>query len=147
MFRYLYMTRNPLKKIKIGIDIHGVIDSNPEFFSSLSKLLVDNGHEVHILTGSKLKLEEDFLKEHNISFTHLYSITEHHENLGTPIKWDNAGDPHLDTYLWDKSKAEYCKEHGIDIHFDDSDTYGYFFKTAYARFYGKDTDRTKKRRL
>jgi UDP:flavonoid glycosyltransferase YjiC (YdhE family) len=135
------------KKIKIGIDIHGVIDAHPEFFSTLTKLLVDNGHEVHIITGSKITEEMEHLEKFGISYTHLFSITDHHANKGTAIKWDEKGEPHLDPYLWDKTKAEYCKEAGIDLHFDDSDTYNYFFKTPYARFFAKDTHRNKKRFL
>lgn len=135
------------KKIKIGIDIHGVIDVHPEFFSVLTKLLVDNGHEVHIITGSRIKEEIKHLENYNVSYTHLFSITDHHTNKGTVVTWDDKGEPHLDPYLWDKTKAEYCKEAGIDLHFDDSDTYNYFFKTPYARFFSKDTHRNKKRFL
>lgn len=134
-------------KLKVGIDIHGVIDVRPDFFSTLSKLLVDNLHEVHVITGAKIDHDIKYLKKHKIHFTHLFSITDHHSNKGTPIVWDKNGDPHFDAYTWDKTKAEYCKEQGIDLHFDDSDTYNYFFKTPYARFYSKDTHRGKKRFL
>jgi len=41
--------------MKVGLDIHGVVDVRPEFFSELSKLLVSNGHEVHIITGGSVK--------------------------------------------------------------------------------------------
>jgi len=134
-------------KIKIGLDIHGVVDSNIDFFKVLSKLLVDNGHEVHIITGAKIEKELPFLKKNKISYTHLFSITDCHVEKGTKIMWDEKNDPHLDTYLWDKAKAEYCKKHNIDIHFDDSDIYNYFFKTPYARYFSKDTKRNKKVRL
>ncbi len=132
------------KQIKIGLDLHGVIDAKPDFFRALTKLFVDNGHEVHIITGSKAEVEVEKIKELGVSYTHIFSITDHHIKAGTPIKWDDKGEPHLDTYHWDKTKAEYCHEHGIDLHFDDSDTYGYFFKTPYTRFYSKDSHRTKK---
>ena len=40
------------KKIyKLGLDLHGVTDKVPDFFSILTKLLVENGHEVHLMTG------------------------------------------------------------------------------------------------
>lgn len=140
------MSKTP-KKIKIGLDIHGVLDSRPEFFSVLTKLLVDNGHEVHIITGAKTETELENMKKHNISYTHVFSITDHHVVKKTPVTWDEKGEPHMDTYLWDKTKAEYCKEHDIDMHFDDSDIYHYFFKTPYARFYSKDSERNNKRYL
>ena len=135
------------KKIKIGIDIHGVIDTNLNFFKVLTKLLVDNGHEVHIITGAKIGNEMPFLKKHKIFYTHLFSITDHHIKNGTKIVWDKKDKPHLDTYLWDKTKAEYCKKQKIDIHFDDSDIYKHFFKTPYARFYSKNTKRNNKTHL
>lgn len=134
-------------KIKIGLDIHGVIDSNLGFFKTLAKLLVDNGHEVHIVTGAKIEKEIPFLKKNNISYTHLFSITDYHIEKGTKITWDERNNPHLETYLWDKTKAEYCKKQKIDIHFDDSDIYNHFFKTPYARYFSKDTRKTRKLHL
>ena len=134
-----------MNKFKIGLDIHGVIDSNPEFFAAFTRTMVAAGHEVHILTGPKItpKIINE-LKTMHIDFTHLFSITDHHEAVGTPIIWDEYGNPHMDAYLWDKTKAEYCKAQGIELHIDDSDSYAYFFKTPYARFYSKDTDRVRK---
>ncbi len=135
------------KKIKIGLDLHGVVDARPDFFRELARLLVDNGHEVHIITGATSGEEMAKIQELGIPYTHIFSITDHHANIGTPIAWDDKGEPHLDTYLWDKTKAEYCKEHGIDLHFDDSDIYHYFFKTPYTRFYSKDSHRIQKTHL
>ena len=40
--------------MNIGLDIHGVITSNPRFFSHFSTLAVERGHEVHIITGAML---------------------------------------------------------------------------------------------
>jgi hypothetical protein len=137
----------PAKKIKIGLDLHGVIDARPEFFKELTRLFVENGHEVHIITGAVPTTELQKIKELGVSYTHLFSITDHHKQIGTPITWDEKGHPHLDTYLWDKTKAEYCKKHDIDLHIDDSDIYHYFFKTPYSRFYTKDSHRNKKTHL
>ena len=52
--------------------------------------------------------------------------------------WDANGHPFMNDYDWDKTKADYCLKHGIQLHIDDSDAYGYFFKTPYARFYSKN---------
>jgi hypothetical protein len=43
-----------MKKLKIGLDIHGICDANPEFFSELSRLFVNAEHEVHIITGRRV---------------------------------------------------------------------------------------------
>ena len=134
-----------MNKFKVGIDFHGVIDSSPEFFAALTGCLVKAGHEVHIITGPRVTAQlTDQLKELRISFTHIFSITDKHVEAGTPMTWDDKGNPHLDAYLWDKTKAEYCKEQDINLHLDDSDVYGYFFKTPYARFFSKDTKRIRK---
>ncbi len=130
--------------IKIGLDLHGVVDARPRFFATLTQLLVKQGHEVHIISGGLKKNEKAQLKKLGVAYTHFFSISDHHNSLGTPIRWDKNGNPHLDAYVWDKTKGEYCAKHGIDLHFDDSDLYAYFFKTPYARFLSKDTRRIKK---
>lgn len=136
-----------MNKIKIGLDIHGVIDARKEFFSALSKTLVAAGHEVHIITGPPVAAIKDELASYGIEYTHIFSIVDYHASIGTDIKWDSKGHAHFDPYLWDKTKAEYCQREGIDLHLDDSDTYNYFFKTPYARFYSKDTSRVRKTQI
>ena len=42
--------------MKIGLDFHGVINTSPEFFGLISKLLLDAGHEVHIITGNDIDM-------------------------------------------------------------------------------------------
>jgi hypothetical protein len=131
-------------KIKIGLDFHGVVDEKLNFFKTLMKLLIDNGHEVHIITGGVGKVQLSLLKKLKIPYTHFFSITDYHTSRKTPILWDENNEPHLDPYLWDKAKGEYCKKNKIDLHFDDSEIYHYFFKTPYARFYSRDSKRTSK---
>jgi len=136
------------KQLKVGLDLHGVLDAKPKLFGPLSSALVDAGHEVHIITGPEWsKKLENQLYDLEIYFTHFFSIVEYHKNRGTDMRIDEFGHVHLDPYLWDKTKGEYCARVGIDLHFDDSDTYGYFFKTPYARFFSKDTPRAKKMSL
>ena len=122
------------KKIKLGLDLHGVCSAVPEFFSVLSKLLVDNGHEVHIITGMKAARAETELATLNIKYTDLFSVTDHHSAKGTQIYWDEDGNPHLNQVLWESTKGEYCKKKGIDLHLDDSEIYWEYFTTPYAKF-------------
>lgn len=109
--------------MKIGLDIHGVIDTFP-FFSSLSMLLWNNKCEIHIITGLKRTPDVDeMLAEHGICFTHYFSIVEALEPLGL-ITWDEKGLPwSSDSDAWDRAKAKYCHDVGIDLMFDDSDKY------------------------
>jgi len=122
----------PKKKLKIGLDVHGICDANPEFFSELSRLLVNNNHEVHIITGRRVRdgaLEE--IKELGISYTHFFSIADFHEEIGTKVWEDDNGNPWLEGELWDKTKDEYCKRHRIDFHIDDTERYGEYFETPF----------------
>ena len=40
-------------KMKIGLDVHGVLDEEPEFFALMGKYFVENGHEVHEIANSQ----------------------------------------------------------------------------------------------
>ncbi len=121
--------------IKIGIDVHGVADANPHFFSALSRILVENGHEVHILTGAEHtpELEHEIRHILGLSFTHFFSTTSHHKKAGTVITYID-GNPYMDNKIWNRAKAEYCRNHGIHLHIDDSDVYGKHFETPYAKY-------------
>ncbi len=122
------------KTMKIGFDIHGVCDKAPEFFSLISKLLVDSGNEVIIITG---RMEShgaiDEIKKLGISYTKFFSIVDYHINKGTEIKYDDKGNPWIDDDTWNQTKAEICEKEKIDFHIDDSPIYGEYFKTPYAQ--------------
>jgi hypothetical protein len=120
------------KKLKIGLDIHGICDANPEFFSELSRLFVDAGHDVHIITGRRVSdgaLDE--IKDLNLSYTHFFSISDYHVEKGTKVWEDDDGNPWLEGELWDRTKGDYCAEHQIDFHIDDTARYGDYFKTTF----------------
>lgn len=122
----------PKKKLKIGLDIHGICDANPEFFSELSRLFVNAGHEVHILTGRRVSdgaLEE--IEGLGLSYTHFFSISDYHVEIGTKVWEDDEGNPWLEGELWDRTKGDYCAKHKIDFHIDDTARYGDYFKTTF----------------
>lgn len=124
--------------IRIGIDIGGVCDRLWPFFAVLSNLLVDNGHEVHIITGQEETDElKNRLKKWCIKYTHFFSITDYQRSQGVEITRDEKDTPWMDKEIWNRTKGEYCKREGIDIHFDDSGEYGKFFDTVYAKVYLK----------
>lgn len=119
---------------KIGLDIHGVISSNPEFFSQLTKDLISAGWEVHILTGPTKKKALAEIKDFNISYTHFFSIEDYHLEKKTPILYDELGNPWLDSETWDKTKGQYCEENKISLHLDDTGRYKKYFKTDFALY-------------
>jgi hypothetical protein len=115
------------------------MDEVPELFSVLSKTLVDAGHQVYVITGPPdgPRLREE-LQRLNITYTHLFSIVDYHKSIGTEMMVDDKGNHYLDDYLWDKTKGDFCLREGIDLHIDDSDSYSFFFKTPYCRFFSKN---------
>jgi len=128
--------------MKIALDIHGVCDNAPEFFSLISKLLVGDGHEVHILTGRR---ESDGavkeINELNISYTHFFSIADYHTNNGTEMHDDENGNPWMDGDVWDRTKGDYCKDNKIDFCIDDTERYNKYFETPFAYMKIKTDDK------
>lgn len=121
--------------MRIGLDIHGVITRNPNFFSLLSQLIISEGNELHIITGSMLtedKINE--LKGYGVEWTHLFSISDYHKHLGTPMTFSDPDNPWIDGKAWDKTKSKYCADFKIDFHIDDTERYGEYFKTPFALY-------------
>lgn len=120
--------------MKFGIDIHGVADTKKKFFAIFTKRLIENGHEVHIITGSQRTPENEAqLKEYGIQYTHFFSIADNLIAEGCTVSWSDRNNPWFEKVYWDDAKAKYCARQKIDIHFDDSDEYGQYFKTLYVR--------------
>ncbi len=121
---------------KIGIDIHGVIDSRTHLFSALSHEMKNRGHEVHILTGSKITKEiTDELNDYHIVYDELFSILDHHEKEGVEKMWqDNDGNWWVNDEVWNKTKGDYCKNNNIGFHIDDTPTYEKYFETPFGLF-------------
>jgi hypothetical protein len=112
--------------MKIGIDIHGVINRYPKLFTKLAKRCLQKGHEIHILTGMDWASAKEEMELFSVPYSHYFSIVDHHQKIGTPMKkkksgWWMAGK------LWDKSKGEYCAKNGIRIHFDNDLQYAQWF--------------------
>jgi len=116
----------------IGLDIHGVIDKNPEFFKTFTEALAAKCVEIHIITGAedKPKIRKQ-LDDWGIKYHRFFSIVDYHRKLGEKI-WYKDGQPWMDTDIWNRTKAAYCKENNITWHIDDTEEYGkYFEKTEF----------------
>lgn len=120
------------KKIRIGLDVHGVIDNIP-FFQVIGRLLVNAGHEVHIITGRQWHKIREELADNSIfdhfHYTHHFSITDYLIKNNQKCRWEDPDNPWFDETEWNKAKGEYCEREKIDVHFDDSAEYAEFFKT------------------
>jgi hypothetical protein len=124
------------RKFKLGLDLHGVANALPKFFSKLTKVLIQSGFEVHIITGKHIRdgVKEE-LKNNKISYTHIFSIADYHESIGTKMNYDENNEPWISRKKWNGAKGKYCKKNKIDIHIDDSDIYNKHFKTPYAQVF------------
>jgi hypothetical protein len=122
--------------MKLGLDIHGVIDKRPDMFSKLSKVAKERGHEVHVLTGSKITDSiHNELKGYGIQYDNLFSILDHHsEQTETDMWQDSRNNWWIDDDIWNQTKGIYCRNQGIDLHIDDTKIYGKYFDTPFTHF-------------
>lgn len=122
---------------KIGLDLHGVIDAMPEFFSFFTNILVNGGCEVHIITGGATKSDMELLQKYNIKYTHIFSIKDYHTKIGTPTtkKHPVHGFMMVSDEEWDKTKGDYCRRNNIDLHIDDTIEYNRFFTTPFCQLW------------
>ena len=128
-------------KFKLGIDVHGVIDSMPDFFAFMSKSFISGGGEVHIITGTSWTKEvEDELESYGIKYTHHFSIYDHLIGLGIKTSGeiqfpDGTIQRKFKDEDWDGIKAEYCLKNNITLHIDDTLAYNEYFTTPFARIW------------
>jgi hypothetical protein len=139
-FSKLTESRNS-QSIKISLDVHGVIDSIPETFSFLSNAIVNSGGEIHILTGGSWNVDlESQLHKYGVKWTHKFSVYDHLIESGVKITGeiqfpDGTIQKKFEDGVWDKVKAEYCREHSINLHIDDTLIYNDYFTTPFARLW------------
>jgi len=123
--------------VKLGLDLHGVIDRDPIAFSKLSKDVIGSFGEVHVITGSlDTPALHDALDGYGISYTKVFSISSYNLSQGVAVRYDEKGNPWIDSEIWNRAKAEYCHREGIDLHIDDSEIYGQYFTTPYLLYRG-----------
>jgi hypothetical protein len=126
---------------RLGCDLHGVIDSMPDFFAFLTNSFIKNGGEVHIITGGSWTDQlESQLRGYGIKWTHHFSIYDHLVEIGTPsigkVQFpDGTIQDKFPNDIWDKVKGDYCRDNGISLHIDDTLIYNSNFTTPFARLW------------
>lgn len=124
-------------KIKVGLDVHGVIDTDPIFFSELSQTITERGGSVLIVTGREK--DEELLEELSYYMMHyddILSITSYQKALGTPVTYmDNRkSQPVMEPTVWNPTKAALCASAGIHLMIDDSALYETFFRDIKTQY-------------
>ena len=127
------INENNSSKQKLGLDIHGVINTMPYFFAFLSDSFIKNNGEVHIITGgSWTKKLDSLIESYNIKYTHKFSIYDYLLEIGAETSGevefpDGTVQKKFDNTLWDSTKAKYCKDNNISLHIDDTLLYNDYF--------------------
>lgn len=114
-----------MKHVKIGLDIHGVIDKNPEFWINFTSCFYC---EVYILTGHpKAKAKQELLDlglKEGIHYKEIFSITDYLLNTGVSKAYNyTEGNPWFSEKEWNEAKSTFVKLKGIDVIVDDTIKY------------------------
>lgn len=139
--KFSKITESNSIKWKLGLDLHGVIDTMPDFFSFLTESFVNNGGEVHILTGGTVNEKiETQLTNLGIKWTHIFSVYDYLIESGATTTGeiqfpDGTIQKKFENGAWDNVKAKYCADNNISLHVDDTLIYNDFFTTPFARFW------------
>ena len=106
--------------MKIGLDIHGVIDKYPVLFKNLTRQWNDAGHYIHIITGEEWSKASKTVRDSGVIYHEHFSIVDYHQEVGTDMWQDEKKTWWMNEETWDESKGNYVRAWGIDLHFDDS---------------------------
>lgn len=120
--------------IKIGVDLHGVLDKYQDLLKPLCKAVVAHGVEVHVITGppSEQAIEELSRAGYSktVHYTHIHSVVDYLQEQETEMWQDGDGNWWASEQDWWASKAEICEDFNISVMIDNSPEYeGYFRKS------------------
>jgi hypothetical protein len=121
--------------MKLGLDIHGVIDKYPEQMIKLAQDTMKRGGRVYLITGPpaiKARAEMiELMTKYMISkpfWNQIYSIVDWMKQKGIPHHTDIKGHVWaLREHDWNAVKGQIAVELGLDLHIDDSEEYGEYF--------------------
>jgi hypothetical protein len=80
------------KFLKIGLDFHGVINTNPSYFKDFTEYAEARGHRIYIITGGPAAKISSFLNAWGIRYTELFAILDYYAARGE-VKFFSAGNP------------------------------------------------------
>jgi len=123
----------------LGLDIHGVIDSSPEFFIGITEWLKKE-HNMSIVIVSGPPTEQiikeldalHFVKGRN--FDKMFSIVDYLKSKNTKMWQDTRGRWWANEDDWWSSKSKICSANNVDAHVDDKLEYAPWFNATKTRF-------------
>ena len=122
--------------MKIAFDVHGVLDTLPEY-RELMKHLMRTGNTIYIISGQPLDQDmEALLDEHGLwdYFHHYRSVETYLLEKGNNNYEVRNGQKFWADEHWDHVKALICEEEEIDMIFDNSLSYAQTFKKVRTVF-------------
>lgn len=125
------------RRLKIGLDYHGVIDQRPAYFAGFCSLARAHGHSIYIISGGPIPLLKEYLRKNNIEYDFVFAVSDYYQALGD-VRQDKNGNLFVPESLWNKAKAEFCRRAQIDFHIDDSQSYLKWFSTPFCLYDKKD---------
>ncbi|MBR1600619.1 MAG: hypothetical protein IJ677_03480 [Alphaproteobacteria bacterium] len=118
---------------KIGIDFHGVLNTNPSFFRDFCHQAINRNIEIHLISGGPRETIAEFAQMNSIKYTKLWCIFDYF-NAKNEVKFLPDGSFHVDDENWNKAKAQYCLKNNINVQIDDSHIYKRYFITPYCLY-------------
>ncbi|MBR1605052.1 MAG: hypothetical protein IJ660_02960 [Alphaproteobacteria bacterium] len=124
---------NNFQSLKIGLDYHGVINNQPQYFKAFCDEAFRRGHRIYILTGGPKHRIIRKLKADKIRYTAIFAIIDYYR-AKQQIACLSCGDFYIEKRLWNTAKSAFCYQHGLNIQIDDSNIYGRYFTTPYCQY-------------
>lgn len=127
--------------MRIGIDIHGVLDRSPQKYIELAQSLrcmnnfYERDNEVHIITGppkekalQELSLIARAYNQGRPFWDHVHSIVDWVKDNHIPHYYDDKGQLWTeDEDEWNMIKGKVASAYKLDLHFDDTLKYKEYF--------------------
>lgn len=121
--------------MRLGLDIHGVIDKYPDKMIKLAQDTLEKGGRVYIITGPPVETARKELSAIMAErlmvrpfWTQIFSIVDYMKLKGIPNYTDTNGHVWaLREHDWNAVKGKIAKELALDLHIDDSPAYGEYF--------------------
>lgn len=124
--------------MKVGIDLHGVIDNDPTLFKKLLTMMHLQGREVYIVSGPPvvdIMAELDKLGlEKGLHYKGVRSIVDFLKESGVEMWQDERGRWWSNNEDWLSSKAKICDGLSLEYMLDDKEMYRPAFDDIKTKF-------------
>lgn len=119
--------------MKIGFDLHGVLNTKPKKFQKLLKELIQDHHKVVVVSGPPVaEIIHKVLKlkySPGMHYTGVISVVDYLRFRGVKMWQDAKGMWWASEEDWWSSKAKICEEYNVDVLIDDHHEYGSYFSS------------------